>query len=68
MCESAMNVRQRAQKMKSILKEYGKKYKQIVIVSHFYTIRFLCCSEFDEKNEPLDNICMKNCGILEKTL
>jgi hypothetical protein len=45
--ESPMNVRERATKVKELLKEYRKKYEKIAIVSHFFTIRFLNSKHFD---------------------
>ena len=66
--ESSGNVRERARKVKEILKEYRQQYKKICVVSHFYTIRFLCCKEFDEQNEPKDRLCMMNCETLEASL
>ena len=47
MYETPLNVRERARKVKRFLTELRKKYNKIAIVSHFYTIRFLCSKEFD---------------------
>lgn len=63
MSEGAANVRLRAEKVKALLREYRKQYKCIAIVSHFYTIRFLCCQEFDQNDEPVDRINMGNCEL-----
>jgi broad specificity phosphatase PhoE len=40
--EKPLNVRLRAQKIKERLREYRKTYKRIAIVSHFFTIRYIC--------------------------
>ena len=66
--ESPLNVRKRAQRIKEKLKEYRKQYSKIAIVSHFYTIRYLCCREFDEKDEPVNGILMHNCGLYSTSL
>ena len=61
--ELPSNVRERARKVKELLREYRKQYKLIVVVSHFFTIKFLSTTSFTEKDEPVDKIHMKNCGI-----
>lgn len=68
MHETPLNVRERARKVKQFLTELRKKYKKIAIVSHFYTIRFLCSKEFDLNHEPKDKIIMMNCSMLSKSL
>lgn len=40
--EKPLNVRLRAQRIKERLRHYRQQYKKIVIVSHFFTIRYLC--------------------------
>jgi hypothetical protein len=59
--EKPLNVRLRAQKIKERLKYYRQKYNKIVIVSHFFTIRYLCCQEFVD-DKPIDGLVMKNAG------
>lgn len=61
--EKPSNVRERARKVKELLREYRKQYKMIAVVSHFYTIKFLNTTAFNEDDEPIDKIHMKNCGI-----
>lgn len=39
--EKPSNVRERAKKVKELLRQYSEKYKNIAVVSHFFTIKFL---------------------------
>jgi hypothetical protein len=50
------------------LKDYSKKYEKIAVVSHFFTIKFLNATEFNEDDEPVNKVHMGNCGILATSL
>ncbi len=39
--ESNLNVRKRVKIIKKLLENYSQKYKNIVVVSHYYTIKHL---------------------------
>ncbi len=39
--ESNLNVRKRVKKIKEMLKNYSEKYNNIVVVSHYYTIKHI---------------------------
>jgi broad specificity phosphatase PhoE len=60
--EKPLNVRLRAQRIKDRLRHYRQNYKRIVIVSHFFTIRYICSQEF-KNDEPVEGLVMKNCGV-----
>jgi broad specificity phosphatase PhoE len=66
--ETASNVRERARKVKELLREYSKTYKRIAVVSHFFTIKYLNATEFNEFDEPVNKVHMGNCGIFTATL
>lgn len=66
--ETATNVRERARKVKQLLEEYSKKYETIAVVTHFYTIKFLNATEFNEMDEPVNKVHMTNCGVLKTSL
>ena len=66
--EMPTNVRERARKVKKLLEEYSKTYKTIAVVSHFFTIKFLNATEFNEMDEPVNKVHMSNCGIFTTSL
>lgn len=68
MHETRKNVRERAEKVKQLLKEYRKTYNRICIVSHFYTIQCLCAKEFTEDDEPKISIESHNGGSYETSV
>lgn len=39
--ETPTNLRRRTERIKDLLREYSKDYKNIVVVSHFNIIRFI---------------------------
>ena len=66
--EMPTNVRERARKVKKLLDEYSKTYRTIAVVSHFFTIKFLNATEFNEHDEPVNKVHMTNCGIFATSL
>lgn len=68
MGEKPENIRSRAKKIKEKLQEYRKKYNRIAIVSHFFTIRYLVCEEFEENGEPKCGLVMQNCASYSTSL
>lgn len=65
--EKPLNVRLRAQRIKERLRFYRQKYKRIVIVSHFFTIRYICSQQF-VNDEPVEGLVMKNTGVHSASL
>lgn len=47
-------------KMKQILAEYSKKYKNIAIVSHYHIVQCLLSEKFDAKGNVVDSRWISN--------
>lgn len=61
--ESNENMRKRAHKIKQLLKKYSESYKNIVVVSHYYTIKHIMARKVAKNGEPLGEFHGPNCSI-----
>lgn len=59
--EDAIQYRKRIENLKKKIHNYKKFFRNIAIVSHYYTIEYICAKEYTNCGDPLFYLDVRNC-------